>query len=299
MSFQTPAKRPHSPSKWEDPAPRVSIRAPMIQLPYGEPSQNKPIARMTIEEVIAAEESSQQEQESETVVNMAANPFPHVEGMPRFPWHLTKDKKGPFYAFNKSWSPYEVYLCDRLYHLSPNGFTCPILAAIAPREPWNRALQGKVMRTDTIHLVMCPMTSDDFHLYFNLMQHLWHAYCCDKPFSRSDEFEQRFTRCFVDWRVFHRKRHVLQSKLMFYLDDRVSHADFIEDMLIYLIPVCWDPARDDFRQTEWAWPDDPTVPGQPVVRIVRDAVYWPIEPPPLTNQGYDRHRFIPVFWSEL
>lgn len=278
----------HSETNWDKSAPVVEAVPPSIKLPLNHGS-SIPYAKKSVEKILTEEESRGMVYSNRQPINrVVQNPFPRIKGMPTYPFEISGG--GIRYWFNRGLSPWEAYLCDRLYHTSASGFVFPILASVAPREAQNPQLIGKVVRHNTMYLVMCPTASDDFNLYARIMAHLWDACTsCENGKVGPEFFLHRFARCCIDWRVFHENREVLAVKLMWYLDDRIPHEEFWEDMLKFILPLYWDGP--------WKYPDSDDVPDS--FRIVRDAVYFPILPPPRTNEFYDRIRFMPVFWSEL
>lgn len=281
----------------EKPSDRVIIgSAPSIALPTWHFNNGKfkiphkgpfpPFAKMSMKEIVE-EENRREQLFNNRKDSVLVNPFPHIEGLPSYPWETSA--AGVRYWYNKALSPHEAYVCDRLYHKSTNGFVFPIMASIAPKGI--PQFKGKAMPEHTLYLVMCPMASDDFHLYSRIISYLWDcANAMDKPAL----FLHMFSRSFIDWRPFHSQREQLAVKMMWYIDDLVKPEEWWADITgKFIRAVKWDslwefPNKDELEDPTWLR-----------VQIVRDAVYWPIRPPPSNFDQYGRIRYMPVYWSEL
>jgi len=269
-------------SAWDFPAPRISVVSQSIY----EKGVQKPVAKLTLAEVVA-EENRKLFGPKPPQLALWANPFPEVPNMPLYSWETisvygqeeeTKELK---WFWNKGLGYNTAYLCDRLYHLTPHGFQFPILASPAPP------------RTDKIgcQLVVCPCSSDDFHLYSRVMGFLW-----DAVQEIGNPRWWKFNRTYVDWRTFHEKRDLIAAKLMWYLDSRTTALEFWREMLPFVVAKPWDDPQSFpglFAASDSLYSD------RGLVELVYDAVYWPVLPPPVTNQYYDRIRFLPVTWSDI
>lgn len=276
-------------SEYNFPAPTIRAPAPSIYQP-GNPT---PVAKMTLAEVVA-EENEKLFGCAQPQLALWANPFPRVPNMPLYSWEFVSTPAGNnelrfWYSRSPGWNTASI--CDRLYHVTPHGFQFPILASPAPTLPSLRP---------RCQLVVCPCASDDFALYARVMGFLWDAVrestelSSLAPFSRS----WKFNRTYVDWRTFHKNREMIHVKLMWYLDSRITHIEFWNDMSKFIIEKPWDLITS-FPGINWA--DEVGGPVTGPVELVYDAVYWPIKPPPGEDEYefYDRIRFLPVTWSDL